>query len=119
MAYVPYTVKAGDTVARIAAQYGVTVLAVAKVNGLSNANRLMVNQVLQIPVYSDDGSASYGAGGWTPVTPAQKANAAALAANAAAAPEAAKRKAVEESPWLPYVGIGIVVVLLLGSSRRG
>ena len=44
-----YTVKAGDTLSRIAMQFGVTVNAIMAANNLSNANLIYVGQVLNIP----------------------------------------------------------------------
>lgn len=43
-----YTVRSGDTLSKIAAQYGTTWQALATLNGLSNPNRLEVGQVLRI-----------------------------------------------------------------------
>jgi LysM repeat protein len=120
MAFAAYTVKPGDTLSRIAAQYGVTWQAIAQANGLTNANRLMVNQTLRIPVYSDDGGASYGVGGWKPPATSPTnyltADAAGMAASAAAALEAAKKKA-QEQQWMLYAGIALVAVVVLTKSR--
>ena len=44
-----YTVRPGDTLAGIAAQYGSTPNAFMVTNGLSNPNRIVVGQALQIP----------------------------------------------------------------------
>jgi LysM repeat protein len=44
-----YTVKAGDTLAKIAARYGVTVWRLAWNNGIVNYNRIFVGQRLCIP----------------------------------------------------------------------
>ncbi|MGC9521747.1 MAG: LysM peptidoglycan-binding domain-containing protein, partial [Anaerolineae bacterium] len=43
-----YTVKPGDTMLRVAALYGTTVEALMRLNGLSNADQLVVGQVLQV-----------------------------------------------------------------------
>ena len=44
-----HTVKAGDTLAKIAAKYGVTVWRLAWNNGIQNYNRISVGQRLCIP----------------------------------------------------------------------
>lgn len=44
-----YTVKAGDTLAKIAAQFGVTVEQIAEANGIEDTNLIGVDQVLVIP----------------------------------------------------------------------
>lgn len=44
-----YTVKAGDTLYRIAANHGTTVNAIASANSISNPNLIRVGQVLVIP----------------------------------------------------------------------
>ncbi len=44
-----YTVKAGDTLSKIAMQFGVTVNALMAANNLTNANLIYVGQVLNIP----------------------------------------------------------------------
>lgn len=44
-----YTVKEGDTVSAIAAQYGLSMDAVLAQNGLSATDHIMIGQVLQIP----------------------------------------------------------------------
>ena len=43
-----HTVRAGDTLATIAARYGTTVSALAKANGISNPNLIVVGRSLQI-----------------------------------------------------------------------
>lgn len=48
MANVTYTVKWGDTLSGIAAKYGTTVSALAKLNDISNPNYIVVGQVLVI-----------------------------------------------------------------------
>lgn len=49
-----YVVKAGDTLSKIAARFGTTYMAIARLNGIANPNLISVGQVLQIP----DGSTS-------------------------------------------------------------
>lgn len=44
-----YTVKAGDNLAAIAARFGTTVDAIARLNGISDPNALSLGQVLKIP----------------------------------------------------------------------
>lgn len=44
-----YTVKAGDTLSRIASAFGVTVAALQGANGIADANRISAGQVLTIP----------------------------------------------------------------------
>ena len=44
-----YTVKAGDTLFNIAKAYGVPLEELARVNRISDPNRIFVNEVLQIP----------------------------------------------------------------------
>jgi LysM repeat protein len=44
-----HTVKAGETLATIASQYGVTANAIADANGIKNPNVISVGQVLKIP----------------------------------------------------------------------
>ena len=44
-----YKVVAGDTLTKIAARFGVTVDAIMKANGITNANLIKVGQVLVIP----------------------------------------------------------------------
>lgn len=45
-----YVVKPGDTLSGIARSYNTTVGAIIQLNGISNANRIAVGQVLHIPV---------------------------------------------------------------------
>jgi LysM repeat protein len=42
-------VRAGETLAAIARRYGTTATAIARLNGLSNPNRIYVGQRLLIP----------------------------------------------------------------------
>jgi len=44
-----YTVKAGDTLARIAAKYDTSVATIARLSGVSNPNRIKTGQALKIP----------------------------------------------------------------------
>jgi lysozyme len=44
-----YTVRSGDTLSGIAARFGTTVAAIAKLNGLSNTRLIRPGQVLKIP----------------------------------------------------------------------
>ena len=46
--YETYTVKAGDTLSGIATMYGTTYQELAKLNGISNPNKIYVGQVLKI-----------------------------------------------------------------------
>jgi LysM repeat protein len=50
-----YIVHAGDTLARIAARYGVTVQAIAQANRITNINLIRVGQRLVIPGGGGDG----------------------------------------------------------------
>lgn len=47
--YIEYTVKRGDTLAKIAAKYKTTYKELATFNGLSNPNLIRVGQVIKIP----------------------------------------------------------------------
>lgn len=49
MAIVTYTVMSGDTLTKIARQFGTTVSALAKANGIANQDLIYVGQVLIIP----------------------------------------------------------------------
>ena len=51
-----YTVKPGDTLGRIAAQYGTTVAQLASMNGLANPNLIFAGQTLKVPCSSDGGT---------------------------------------------------------------
>ena len=53
-----YTVRSGDTLAAIAAQYGTTAWAIASANGLSNANYIYPGQQLKIPAGGSSSSSS-------------------------------------------------------------
>ena len=55
-----HVVKAGETLSRIAAMYGVTWQSIAQANNLANPNFIFTGQRLTIPVISTDGGASYG-----------------------------------------------------------
>jgi LysM repeat protein len=44
-----YKVKSGDTLIGIAAKFGTTPKAIAKLNGITNTANLKVGQVLKIP----------------------------------------------------------------------
>jgi LysM repeat protein len=44
-----YTVRRGDTLGRIAQQFGTTVAAIAQANNIANINRIFVGQVLTVP----------------------------------------------------------------------
>ncbi|MDV3427480.1 MAG: LysM peptidoglycan-binding domain-containing protein [Bacillota bacterium] len=48
--FIKYTVKAGDTLTKIAIAYGVTVQSIAAANNIANVNLIYVGQVLNIPV---------------------------------------------------------------------
>jgi LysM repeat protein len=45
-----YVVQRGDTLAKIAARYGVTVKQIADLNNIANPNTILPNQKLRIPV---------------------------------------------------------------------
>lgn len=49
MATVTYTVKSGDTLSKIAAQFGVSVATITAANGITNPNLVMTGQPLTIP----------------------------------------------------------------------
>jgi len=49
-----YVVKKGDTLGSIATRYGVTVSELVELNGLSNPNKIRVNQEIKIPAYAKD-----------------------------------------------------------------
>lgn len=48
-----YTVQRGDTLGKIAAQYGTTVQEIAQINGIQNVNLIYPNQVLRIHTNSN------------------------------------------------------------------
>lgn len=52
-----YTVKAGDTLGKIAAAYGSTVQQLAAYNGIANPNLIRVGQVIKIPGNATQGAA--------------------------------------------------------------
>jgi len=47
---IPYTVRAGDTLAGIASKFNSTVDDIVKANNLTDANSIKVGQILQVPV---------------------------------------------------------------------
>lgn len=47
-----YTVQVGDTLSRIAGQFNTTVQAIAQLNGIVNPDRILLGQVLRIPLSS-------------------------------------------------------------------
>jgi putative chitinase len=48
---IPYVVQRGDTLARIAAQFGTTVQAIVSYNNIWNPNRIYWGLVIYIPIY--------------------------------------------------------------------
>lgn len=52
-----YVVRAGDTLARISARYGVSIAALVSANGIINPNRIFVGQRLIIPGATSGGTA--------------------------------------------------------------
>ncbi|MBN1873601.1 MAG: LysM peptidoglycan-binding domain-containing protein [Anaerolineae bacterium] len=50
---ISYTVQLGDTLTGIAAQYGTTVDALLRINGIANPDQLKVGQILQITMRAD------------------------------------------------------------------
>jgi len=58
-----YTVQAGDTLAKLAARYGVTVDALVKANGIEDPNLIRVGQVLSIPAATRPAPTPHAAGG--------------------------------------------------------
>lgn len=104
---VVYVVKAGDTLARIAAAYRTTVQAIAQANGIANVNRIYVGQRLTIP-------------GATAATPPQSGTSAPNPnrTNTTTPPpqdEAAKKKAQEMQMYLLLGGAVLLVVVLLAT----
>ena len=59
---VRHTVQRGETLSQIAAQYGTSVSAIVKLNGLQNKNQIVAGQKLKIP---GSGSSSGSTGGTT------------------------------------------------------
>lgn len=47
-----YTVRRGDTLSRIARQFGISMKVLAEVNGIRDANKIYVGQVLTIPDFT-------------------------------------------------------------------
>ena len=47
-----YTIQSGDTLAKIAEQYGTTVEALAKLNGIADPDKIWAGDVIKIPVYA-------------------------------------------------------------------
>lgn len=64
-----YVVKAGDTLYRIAAQFGTNVVALAAANNITNMNYIYVGQVLTIPGGGSTGTTPPPAGGSPPPPP--------------------------------------------------
>lgn len=56
-----YTVKKGDSLSKIAKAHGTTVNAIAKLNGITNVNRINVGQVLTLPGKPANSDAAIGA----------------------------------------------------------
>lgn len=52
--YVTYTVVSGDTLGKIAKQYGVTVKEIAELNGIANVSLISVGDELKIPVIAPE-----------------------------------------------------------------
>ncbi len=48
-----YEVQQGDTLTEIAAAYGLPVLAIMQANGIVDANRIEVGQILELPLASE------------------------------------------------------------------
>ena len=49
-----YQIKAGDTLSKIARDYGVTVQELVKANNIKNANLIFAGQTLKIPIESEE-----------------------------------------------------------------
>ena len=45
----PYTVVRGDTLSKIAREYGYTVVEISKYTGIKNTNLILVGQVIRVP----------------------------------------------------------------------
>ena len=56
--YQYYAVKSGDTLTRIAKNYGVTISDIMTANDLSNADRIYTGQILKVPLSSASGAGS-------------------------------------------------------------
>ena len=125
-----HTVKSGETLARIAAMYGVTAQSIATANRLANPNLIRVGQQLTIPARSAWASDPNNSSVWIPRDNPfgnqppnnQPPNNQQMDAATLAVLEAAKKKKADEQKQLMiYGGIGLVVVLLLtgmGGGRR-
>jgi LysM repeat protein len=50
-----YTVRSGDTLYSIASRHGISVAALAELNGLRNRHRLSIGQRLRLPAAPDRG----------------------------------------------------------------
>jgi LysM repeat protein len=53
MNFVSYTIKAGDTLTKLASQFGTTVQAIASANGIADPNKISVGAQLSIPAAND------------------------------------------------------------------
>jgi len=51
--YTSYTIRSGDNLSDIANSYGVSVSSITRLNGIRNASRISVGQVIKIPSSSD------------------------------------------------------------------
>lgn len=47
-----YTIQSGDTLSKIAEKYGTTVEALAKLNGIADADEIWAGNVIKIPLYA-------------------------------------------------------------------
>ncbi len=56
--YQYYVIKSGDTLTRIAKNYGVTVSDIMTANNLSNADRIVTGNVIKVPLSSSGGGSS-------------------------------------------------------------
>ncbi len=63
-----YVVRAGDTLARISARYGVSITALVNANGIANPNHIFIGQRLIIPGVSSPSSGSGSGASPAPVT---------------------------------------------------
>ena len=52
--YNTYTIVSGDTLSKIASRFGTTYQEIARINGISNPDKIQVGQIIKIP-----GSSSY------------------------------------------------------------